>query len=225
MSDKLSSIQIVLVDDHNLFRKGLEKLINMKNHDNKYSILFEADNGIDLQSKIKSIGIPNVIFMDIDMPYMDGFETVKWVKQNFSEVKIIVVSMFESEEAVIRMIRQGVDGYLSKDLEVEDLHQALEAILVEKKYYPHFASKIMAENIEKISSSGIIRVGPLAGISEREREFLEYVPTDLTYQQIADKMYLSEKTIDGYRKNMFKKFNVKSRQGLTAYLLRNKIIK
>ncbi len=224
VSKNKAKIQLALVDDHNLFRKGLEKLVNMRNESDMYSILFEAENGKALQEKIKSTGVPEIIFMDIDMPDMDGFETVRWLKHNH-QIKIIVVSMFDSEEAVLRMIRLGVDGYLSKDLEVDDVHDALEEVAKGGKYYPPFVATIMAENIENINSSGTIKVGPLAGISERERAFLEYVPTDLTYEQIADKMNLSQKTIDGYRNTLFVKFKVKSRQGLTAYLLRNKIIR
>ena len=219
------SIKISIVDDHNLFRKGLEKLVNMKNHGNKYQILFEAENGIDFQEKLKSIGIPEIVFLDIDMPQMDGYETVSWIKKNHKQIKTIIITMFENEEAVIKIIREGVDGYLSKDLEVEDVHNALETVILGNKFFPSFAAEIMAENIGNVDVSGYIKVGPLAGISERERDFLNYVTTDLTYPQIADKMFLSEKTIDGYRSSMFKKFKVKSRQGLTAYLLRNKIIK
>ncbi|CAM1339210.1 response regulator [Tenacibaculum aestuarii] len=218
-------VKISIVDDHNLFRKGLEKLINLRNQDNRYQILFEAENGVDLQQKLRLVGVPDIVFLDIDMPEMDGYDTVSWVKQNYKEMKIIVVTMFENEEAVIKMIREGVNGYLSKDLEVEDMHNALETVISGNNFFPNFAAEIMANNIGNIDSSGYIKVGLLAGVSEREREFLNYVPTDLTYSQIADKMYLSEKTIDGYRGAMFKKFNVKSRQGLTTFLLRNKIIK
>ncbi|MEM6722186.1 MAG: response regulator transcription factor [Bacteroidota bacterium] len=218
-------IKISIVDDHNLFRKGLGKLVNLKNEDNKYEILFEAENGIDLKRKIKQIGIPDIVFLDIDMPEMDGYESVLWIKQNYKQIRIIVITMFENEEAVLKMIREGVNGYLSKDLEIEDVHNALDTVISGNNFFPNFAAEIMANNIGNIDVSGYIKTGPLAGISQREREFLNYVPTDLTYEQIAAKMYLSEKTIDGYRSTMFKKFNVKSRQGLTSYLLRNKIIK
>jgi len=223
--DNKQITKISIVDDHNLFRKGLGKLVNMKNKNNAYQILFEAENGIDLQQKLKLVGIPNIVFLDIDMPKMDGYETVSWLKQNYKQIKVIVITMFENEEAVIKMIREGVNGYLSKDLEVEDLHNALETVISGNNFFPNFAAEIMANNISNIDISGYIKVGPLAGISEREREFLNYVPTDLTYIQIAGKMFLSEKTIDAYRSSMFKKFKVKSRQGLSAYLLRNKIIK
>ena len=225
MLEHHDQIRIAIVDDHNLFRKGLEKLVNMKNPQGKYKILFEAENGVRLQNRIISLGVPDIVLLDIDMPKMDGYEVVKWLKQHHKQVKIIVITMFETEEAVIKMVRSGINGYLSKDLEVEDLHNALESLIMGKKYFPNFAAEIMAQNISCINESGYIKVGPLAGISEREREFLDYVSTDLTYPQIADKMSLSEKTIDGYRSSMFKKFNVKSRQGLTAYLLRNRIIK
>ena len=101
------------------------------------------------------------------------------------------------------------------------MHKALEQVVQGNGFYPPFVSKIMAENIGKINATGVIKTGPLAGVSDRERAFLEFVPTDLTYDQIADKMSLSPKTIDSYRKSLFEKFSVKSRQGLTRYLYKN----
>ncbi len=216
---------IAVVDDHNLFRKGLIKLINLRNVDNKFRLHFEAENGIELKKKISTLGAPDIVMMDIDMPDMDGFETVEWMKENYPEVKVLIVSMLDTEEAILKMIRLGVKGYLSKNLEVEDLHEALDSIANNDVYFPGFVSKVMAENIGNVNSKGVIKSGPLAGISESERVFLEYAITDLTYVQIADKMNVSVKTIDGYRESLFKKLNVKSRTTLAVYALRNKLIK
>jgi len=225
MDDTNRYTKLAFVDDHNLVRKGLIKLVQVRNTDNKYKVLFEAENGVDFLKKIKTYGKPDIVFLDIDMPEMDGFETVEWIYANYSNIKIIIISMFDSEEAVIRMIRYGVDGYISKDLEVEDIHKALKQVEANQGFYPSFVSKIMVENIKKINNKGIIKTGPLAGVSERQREFLEWVPTDLTYEQIANKMHASPKTIDSYRKALFNKFSVGSRQGLTRYLYKNRILK
>ena len=225
MNTEKSEVKLAFVDDHNLVRKGLIKLVEARNSSKKYVILFEAKHGLDFLDKTNVLGLPDIIFMDIDMPQMDGYETVKWIRDNQLPVKIIVVSMFDSEEAVIRMIRLGIDGYISKDLEVDDIHLALKQLEKNEGYYPAFVSRIMANNISSINSSGIIKTGPLAGVTENERAFLTWVPTDLTYEQIADKMNLSPKTIDSYRKSLFTKFNVGSRQGLTRYLFKNRILK
>lgn len=214
-------LKIAIVDDHNLFRKGLIKLINLSNTENRYSILFEAENGIDMKEKLTKKSIPDIILMDIDMPDMDGYEAVDWLRKYHPGINILVVSMFESEEPILRMLQMGVKGYLSKDIEVEDMHRALEAIGNNGFYYSELVSGVMAQNIIQ----GGLKSGKMNDLSENEREFVKLACTELTYQQIADKMILSPKTIDGYREALFRKFNVKSRVSLAMYAVKNDLVK
>jgi DNA-binding NarL/FixJ family response regulator len=214
-----NQLKISLVDDHNLFRKGLIKLINMGNTNNQYSILFEADNGRDLQEKMKNPPFPDIILMDIDMPDMNGFEAVEWLKRTHAEIKVMVISMVEDEKSVLRMLRLGVKGFLNKDIEVEDMHNALKTISNNGIYFSEIATNVM--NLELNGQSKTI-----SGItlSENERIFLKHTATDLTYQQIADQMNLSVKTIDGYRESLFKKCNVKSRTTLAVWAIKQGIV-
>jgi two-component system, NarL family, invasion response regulator UvrY len=224
-----ADIKLAIVDDHNLFRKGLMKLISLGDKDNKYTVLFEAENGNDLKDKLNRKTPPDIILMDIDMPDMDGFETVEWLQKHFPDINILVISMFESEESVIRMLRLGVKGYLSKDIEVEDMHMALEAIANKGFYYTDFISGIMAHTIQNNSfnkyAKGEKCVEILNELAENEREFLKLACTEMTYQKIADKMCLSPKTIDGYREALFQKFNVKSRVSLAMYAVKHGLVK
>src|SRR5262245_55653475 len=110
MKTKTSMLNIALVDDHNLFRKGLIKLINLGDKLNKYNILFEADNGLDLKDKMLQPPFPDIILMDIDMPDLDGFEAVDWLQRTHPAIKILVISMVESEAEILRMLRLGVRG-------------------------------------------------------------------------------------------------------------------
>src|SRR5688572_20998381 len=126
-------IKLGLVDDHNLFRKGLISLIEMVCND--CTILFEANNGIELQQKIDRSNLPDVILMDVNMPGMDGFETVDWLRKNFPDIRVLVLSMIEKEEAIVRMLRLGVKGYLCKDVEPNELAQALHAVKNRGFYY------------------------------------------------------------------------------------------
>jgi two-component system, NarL family, invasion response regulator UvrY len=214
-----NALRIALVDDHNLFRKGLIKLINLGNADKKYSIVFEAENGIDLQEKMKNPPFPDIIMMDIEMPDMNGFEAVEWLKRTHPEIKVMVISMVEDEKSVLRMLRLGVRGFLNKDIEVEDMHNALDTISNNGIYYSEMASSVMSQELNGLSktSSGII-------LSENERIFLKYAATELTYQQIADQMNLSFKTIDGYREALFKRFNVKSRTTLVVWAIKQGLV-
>lgn len=225
MISQKTPINIAIVDDHNLFRKGLIKLINLGDKQNKYVILFEAENGNDLKEKLKSKSLPDIILMDIDMPDLDGYEAVDWLRKYYPDISILVVSMFETEEPILRMLRMGVKGYLSKDIEVEDMHQALEAIADKGFYFSDLVSGVMAQNIQANNPEGGAKQGASNTLTENEREFIKLACTELTYIQIADKMNLSPKTIDGYRESLFHKFHVKSRVSLAMYAVKNNLVK
>lgn len=226
-------LRIGIVDDHNLFRKGLIKLINLGDKDNKYSILFEAGNGNELIEKIgnKTTPKPDIILMDIDMPDMDGFEAVSWLQKFHPDINVLVISMFENEEKIVRMLKLKVKGYLSKDIKVEDMHKALEAIADKGFYYTDKVAEVMARTIQdggRLESEP--QNGPVPspsvwiGLSENEIEFVKLACTEMTYQQIAEKMSLSVKTIEGYRENMFQKFKLKNRVSLAMFAVKHDLV-
>jgi DNA-binding NarL/FixJ family response regulator len=215
----MNKIQIALVDDHNLFRKGLIKLINMGDTQHRYHILFEADHGNHLKEKMVTPPFPDIILMDIDMPEVDGFEAVEWLQRTHGDVKVLVMTMLESETAILRMLRMGVKGYIHKDIEVEELHAALETIASNGFYYSEAASEVLHSNL-----NGLEKTGKAVHLSENEREFIKWVATDMTYQQIADKMNLSVKTIDGYREALFRKLHVKTRVTLALYAVKHGLV-
>lgn len=223
-------LKIAIVDDHNLFRKGLIKLINLGDTNNRYTILFEAENGVELKEKLSPKCLPDIVLMDIEMPDMDGFETVSWLKKYYPDISILVVSMFESEEAIVRMVRLGVHGYLSKDIEVEDMHKALEALAAKKIYFSDMVTTALANVVQNGGPSDATNKTAenkslWESISENERIFLNYACTELTYAEIADKMKLSPKTIDGYRETLFLRFRVKSRVSLAMFAVKNNLVK
>jgi DNA-binding NarL/FixJ family response regulator len=229
MQQGKQKFNIAIVDDHNLFRKGLIKLINMGDKENRFNILFEAESGTDLIEKLKKFK-PDIILMDIDMPDMDGYETVAWLRKYHSDISILVVSMFETKEAVVRMIRLGVQGYLSKDIEVEDMHMALDGIANKGFYYSYFISDVMVNAIKNNDFNSTFTDSSEKNevwnsLSENEREFLKLSCTEMTYQQIADKMALSPKTIDGYREALFKQLKIKNRVALVIYAIKNGLVK
>ena len=130
------TIYLALVDDHKLFREGITSLIEMVcNH---CSILFEAGNGIELQKKLHTDHQPDIILMDITMPGMDGYASMEWLHENFPLIKVLVVTMVEQEESVVRMLRLGASGYLAKDVEPAELKEALSSIMTKGYYYSNF---------------------------------------------------------------------------------------
>jgi DNA-binding NarL/FixJ family response regulator len=154
------------------------------------------------------------------MPDMDGFETVEWLQRTHPSIKVLVISMLETEVAILRMLRLGVKGYLSKDIEVEDMHEALQAIVNNGYYYSEVATEILNYKLNGTGKASNVSVN----FSENEREFLKLATTEMTYQQIADKMNLSPKTIDGYREALFQRLNVKTRVTLALYAVKHGIV-
>ncbi len=229
MSYRRPPIKIALVDDHNLFRKGLITLIKLADKEN-YVVVLEAESGKEMMRGLDKKALPDILILDVDMPDMDGFEAMQWLRTNYPQIAVLVVSMITTEEAIFRMLRLGVKGYLSKDIEVDDIHQALQAIYSKGFYYTDFMTGKLIESIRNRSPE-MNKDEEIAGnvfwkeLNENERKFLKLACSDLTYEEIAQKMFLSAKTIDGYRSIIFNKFNIKNRQGLILFALKNDLVK
>ncbi|MBL6447927.1 response regulator transcription factor [Fulvivirga sp. 29W222] len=211
------TIKLALVDDHKLFRGGLRSLI--ESISDKYIVEFEADNGLDLQDKLNSQSTPDIILMDVNMPEMNGFETVEWLSQHFPGIRILVLSMIEKEETIVKMLKLGVKGYLCKDAEPGEFKEALSSIYNKGYYYTDFVTGKLIHSLQNEDTKD-----SFYDINEREREFLRLACSEMTYNQIADQMCLSPKTIDGYRMALFERFNIKSRVGLVLWSIKNDLV-
>jgi two-component system invasion response regulator UvrY len=212
---KESQINLALIDDHSLFRNGLKNLLQTIS--SNYHIVFEASNGIEMKSKLEHATSPDLIIMDINMPEMDGFDSVSYIKEQFPHIPVLIISMVDKEESIVKMLKLGVKGYLGKDIESSELNQAIHSILNKGFYYTDFITGKLINSIQGPDS-----LGSYDQLSDREKEFINLACTEMTYFEIADKMCLSPKTVDGYRSNLFEKFGLKSRVGLAMLAVRNK---
>ena len=210
---------IVLVDDHSLLRNGLAELVKSQGH----IVLFEADNGKNFLEKLDKKSLPDIVLMDINMPEMDGFETAQWIKANHPEIKILALSMYDNETSIIRMLKCGAKGYILKDSEPAELKAAIHALMDKGFYYSDLVSGKLMHAINNLDddSDGLKSLVPL---NDRETEFLKLACSELTYKEIADKMFVSPRTIDGYRDALFEKLNIKTRVGLVMYAIKNGIV-
>ena len=210
---------IVLTDDHILLRNGLAALVKNLGH----TVLFEADNGKDFINKLDKKNLPELVLMDINMPEMDGYETALWLKINYPEVKVLALSMYDNENSIIRMLKSGAKGYILKDSEPVELKAAIDAVITKGYYYSDLVSGKLIHAINKIDDEGN-DVNSLNNLNERETDFLKYACTEMTYKEIAEKMFLSPRTIDGYRDTLFEKLHVKTRVGLVIYAIKNGVV-
>jgi two-component system, NarL family, invasion response regulator UvrY len=211
---------VVLVDDHVLLRNGLANLIRSFG---EYDVLFEAYNGKDFIRQLKPLTPPDLVLLDINMPEMDGYETARWLKRNYPEIKILALSMYDAANSIIRMLKNGVKGYILKDTDPAELKIALAAVLNKGFYYSDLVTGKLVHTISQLGDPEQ-RVRQQLTLNDRELEFLKLVCTESTYKEIADLMYLSPRTIDGYRDSLFEKLQVRTRVGLVMYAIRNGII-
>lgn len=211
-------IAVALVDDHKLLRNGLSNFIKSTPD---FKVVFEADNGIDLQERIKSQSLPDVVLMDINMPLMDGYDATEWLYKHYPAVKVIALSMYDSEECIIRMLRRGAKGYLLKDSEPSELLKAIRETKTQGYYY----TPMVARQISLLINDKENEQKNALALSEREMELLQYMASEMTYKEIADKMNLSPKTVENHREKICEKLQIKTRVGLVMYAMKNGIVK
>ncbi|CAN5875293.1 response regulator transcription factor [soil metagenome] len=211
--------KIALADDHSLLRKGLAQLVTSLG----YEVLFEADDGKEFIRLLDKDKLPDIVLMDLNMPEMDGCETTQWLRRNHPDVNVIALSMYDNEASIIRMLRCGAKGYILKDSEPAELRTAIDAVMSKGFYYSDLVSgKLLhAINIPDEDNNGF---NSRLQLNDRETDFLKYACSEMTYKEIADKMFVSPRTIDGYRDALFEKLNVKTRVGLVMYAIRNAIV-
>lgn len=215
-----SKASVAVVDDHVLLRNGLANLIRGLD---SYAVLFEADNGKDFIEQLKPLYLPDIVLMDINMPEMDGYETALWLKRNYPGIKVLALSMYDNENAVIRMMKNGARGYILKDIDPVEFRRALDSLLSKGYYYSELITGKLIHAVNNVDGSEQ-SMHSLTLLNDRELVFLKLACTEMTYKEIAEKMFLSARTIDGYRDALFEKLNVKSRVGLVTYAIRNGIV-
>ena len=210
-------IQVAVADDHVLLRKALAKLIGSFDG---FTVLFEADNGKEVKAKLGQHFIPDILLLDVNMPDVDGFQTAKWVYERFPQIKILALSMYSDETTIIKMLRNGAKGFVLKNADPEKLKEALESIMHKDFYLSDFISEKILSSLHK--NIDLEKDPPK--LNTKEREFLQWICTDLTYKDIAEKMFISHRTVDDYRNTLFEKLNVKSRVGLVIYAIKHNIV-
>ena len=210
---------IALADDHSLIRKGLVELIN--SFDN-YEVLFHVGNGQDLIDRIEAGTLPDIAMLDVNMPRKDGYETASWLKTHHPDIRILALSMYDDETAIIRMLKNGAKGYIFKDAEPRELNEALDAIMTRGYHYSELITGHLIHNINQEEGK---RPGRSEfDFSERELEFFRYACTEMGYKEIGEKMFLSARTVEGYRDALCDRLHLRSRVGLVLYALKHGIM-
>lgn len=210
--------KIAIVDDHTLVANALAGLIQKMEN---YEVMYEAGNGKELIQYFKVKMIPDIVLLDINMPEMDGYETALWLKNNHPDVHVLALSMFDKEEAIVSMLRNGAKGYLLKGCKPSELRMALDSVISKGFYYTEFVTDKLLKSLNPEKIKNPIKE---LGLNDRELEFVRHACSELTYNEIANLMCCSARTVDGYREQAFSKMNVKSRVGIVVVAIKLGIV-
>ena len=210
-------INIVVTDDHKLFRKGICALLSDFDMVNEIG---EAANGAELIDQIKvAASLPDVVLLDINMPVLDGLETTKILKSSYPEIRIIIISMEEDVQLVSHLVEEGVDGYLLKNADPDELELALRMIMKNEYYFSSSLTGAFLRNPRSKKDKSLPIDNEL--FSERELHVLQLICKELTATEIAGELSLSSRTVEGYKRSLLTKSGTRNVAGLVIYAIRN----
>lgn len=218
MQKSKEPIKVALADDHILLRNALAALIN---NSGICQVKSESSNGKELIQSMQGGNIPDVVILDLNMPEMDGYETAKYLLTKYPETKVLMLTMYDSELALIRLLKVGVKGFMKKDIHPNELLSAIQSVHEHGFYYsPQTSSKLAG----LFRGNSDVPLFERIMLTETEIEFLRLVCSELTYKEIAVKMKMNPRSIDGMRDDLFTRLDAKSRVGLAMYAIKHGII-
>ena len=209
--------EIIIVDDHLIFRQGLKSLLTSENI---ATVVGEASNGKEYLELLTHLE-PDLVLMDIDMPHMNGMEATQRSLTLKPDLKIIAFTMFSDEDYYFKMIDLGVKGFILKSSGINELEKAINEVLQGESY---FSNEILRKIINNLSRKDSGKKAVNIGLTIRELDVLQYICMGLNNEEIAEKMFISPKTVKSHRSNLLVKTNCNSSTKLIIYALKNKII-
>jgi len=215
----MEKIRLGIADDHKIFRNGLKATLE---DCADFDLVLEASNGKQLIALLETT-VPDVILMDIKMPEMDGIQTTAKVKQRYPHVKVLALSMFNEDKYIVDMMKAGASGYLLKNAEPEEIIEAISTVYHKDYYFNEHLSITLIKQLAGNTQPGSTTLS-LADFNEREIEVLRLVCQECSNQEIADKIFLSVRTVEGYRARLFEKTRSKNLVGLVIFAVKTGII-
>jgi DNA-binding NarL/FixJ family response regulator len=211
-------INVIIADDHKLFRKGIIALLEDFDFIGETR---EASNGTELIDLLETMKVlPDVILLDLQMPVMDGVEAHKKISKLYPEIKVVILTMEDDEQYIMHLISQGVNGYLLKNADPDEMEKAILKVVENGYYFSEIISTLIVKGVVKKDK---LQVLPNPDFNERELKILELICKEFTASEIAEKLNLSVRTVEGYRQKLIDKAGVKNVAGLVIYAIKNNL--
>ena len=211
-------INIGVTDDQTLFRKGMVSLLG---NYTGFNVLWEASNGLEAIKQLKQHPKEtDIMLLDLNMPEMDGMEAMKRVRETFPDQKVIILSIHEEERFIIKLIELGANSYLMKSASPEEVEKTIRITADKGFYFNDRISKILFDNVSGVRK----RTSLTTDFTKREQEVLQFICEEFSTKDIAKKLFISERTVEGHRNNLILKTNVKNTAGLVIYAVKNNLI-
>ena len=212
-------IRIILVDDHVMLRNALAARINEFEN---FKVVDQCSHGKELIHALETNPEPDLVLLDLNMKEMNGMETAQWLKKNRPSIKVLMLTMYDTELTLIQLLQLGVKGILHKSASPSDLRAAIMTIATEGQYFSnHTTTKLV--NMVNSKEAGTKRLQKSL-LNDEEVFFLQLACSDMTYKEVAKRMKLNPRTVDSIRDQLFIKLDVKSRVGLAMVAIRNGIV-
>jgi DNA-binding NarL/FixJ family response regulator len=213
------TIRVALADDHKIFRDGIKMALKDRDY---IKILWEAEDGKDMMHKLR-IKLPDVLLMDIRMPEINGVDAIKMIRKEYEPLKIVILSMYDDQEIITRMMEMGSNAFLTKTADPDEIYQAILSVMNEDFYFNDLVNTAVLLKLQNKRSVRKFYPNPVK-FSDKEIRILKLISGDKTTDEISKEVFLSPRTIETIRQNMKSKIGVKTIAGLVMYAMRNKLL-
>ena len=215
----MSKIKILLVEDHTIVRQGLRSLLEQNSG---MEVIGEAENGKEAVHKAENLK-PDIVLMDVSMPLLNGIEATRQIKKHWPEIKVLILTMHTTEEYIFQILRAGASGYIVKKAAHQELITAIHAVNRGDKFLsPSISKKVIEEYILKAGET--IEQDSFERLTAREREVLQLISEGESNREIAERLFLSVKTVETHKANVMEKLELRTNADLIKYALRKGII-
>ncbi|HPG08437.1 MAG TPA: response regulator transcription factor [Saprospiraceae bacterium] len=211
-------IRILIADDHKIFRDGLVSLLAQEPD---LQVVGQASSGQEVINQCENLPACDLVILDIHMPGMPGEAICKWIKEKYPKLPVLVLSMHDESTYILKMLEAGASGYLLKEAGATELLQAIRTVSRGDTYYSQHVSQTILHQLIRGKTQSSPERSPL---TKREIEVLRLIAEEYSNQEIADKLFISIRTVDTHRTNILEKLDLKNTAGLVRYAMKNKLI-